>query len=137
MSKYEEFREKWKHEDGLINQRLTWLLITQTLLFAGYANIFVKIMEAESITIITHFLLLVMAIFGILFSNIIRISVNAAIMAMYDLKKQYKEEGNIDTSERATDKGFKASKNMPKLFIILWILLLLFQLQELLLQIIC
>lgn len=38
-SKHEEYlaaREKWVHEDLLINHRLTWLLASQTLLFAAY-----------------------------------------------------------------------------------------------------
>jgi len=126
MNKYDEYREKWTHEDNLINQRLTWLLITQTLLFAGYANIIVK--PKEDITLLTDLILLIMPIFGVLFSNIIRISVNAAIMAMLDLKEQLKENSCIDTSERATKKGFKASKDMPKLFIALWIIIFILHL---------
>lgn len=32
----EDLREKWTHEDDLINHRITWLFVSQTLLFAGY-----------------------------------------------------------------------------------------------------
>ena len=33
---YQEDREKWIHEDNLVNNRLTWLILSQTILFAGY-----------------------------------------------------------------------------------------------------
>jgi hypothetical protein len=33
---YEDLREKWVHEDDLLNHRVTWLLLSQTLLFAAY-----------------------------------------------------------------------------------------------------
>ena len=31
-------RMRWWHEDGLVNNRLTWLLVSQALLFAAYAT---------------------------------------------------------------------------------------------------
>ncbi len=33
---YDDLREKWKHEDNLINQRVTWLLNSQAFLLAAY-----------------------------------------------------------------------------------------------------
>jgi uncharacterized membrane protein len=33
---YQDLREKWVHEDDLLNHRVTWLLLSQTLLFAAY-----------------------------------------------------------------------------------------------------
>ena len=36
FSDYEDLREKWTHEDDLINHRITWLLLSQTLLFTAY-----------------------------------------------------------------------------------------------------
>ena len=36
-------RERWWHEDALINHRLTWLLTAQIALFAGYGWIIEKV----------------------------------------------------------------------------------------------
>jgi len=33
---YQDLREKWVHEDDLLDHRVTWLLLSQTLLFAAY-----------------------------------------------------------------------------------------------------
>ncbi len=35
---YDDIRSKWVHEDNLVNQRITWLLVSQGLLFAGYGG---------------------------------------------------------------------------------------------------
>lgn len=35
---YQSLREKWVHEDNLFNHRITWLLVSQSLLFAAYAT---------------------------------------------------------------------------------------------------
>jgi len=37
--KKKHFLIRWRHEDNLINHRLTWLLISQTILITGYASI--------------------------------------------------------------------------------------------------
>ena len=37
--KYELIREQIRHEDGLINQRLNWLLLSQGFLFAAFTSI--------------------------------------------------------------------------------------------------
>ncbi len=36
---YTDRREKWVHEDDLLNHRMNWLLASQGLMFAGYAVI--------------------------------------------------------------------------------------------------
>ena len=38
-------RDRWWHEDNLINHRLNWLLTAQIALFAGYGWIIEKITE--------------------------------------------------------------------------------------------
>lgn len=38
-------RERWWHEDDLVNQRTTWLLTTQGILAAGYAFLRYRIAE--------------------------------------------------------------------------------------------
>jgi hypothetical protein len=126
MKDISEFREKWKHEDELINQRLTWLLFTQTILFAGYANILSKELNSH----IETFLLL-MSIFGILFCCVIGVSVAAAIYAMFDLKKQAKQSDittKIDSSLKATKWGLLASITLPILFLMLWVAILIINL---------
>ena len=35
---YESARDQIRHEDGLINQRVTWLLLLQGLLFTAFAG---------------------------------------------------------------------------------------------------
>jgi len=39
MQLYKDLREKWVHEDGLINQRVTWLLTYQAFLFTAFGVI--------------------------------------------------------------------------------------------------
>lgn len=40
-------RERWRHEDELINQRLTWLLSAHALLGAGYAWLRYRVAEVR------------------------------------------------------------------------------------------
>jgi hypothetical protein len=44
---YADLREKWKHEDELINQRVTWLLQSQGFLLASYGAIAAIIIAAS------------------------------------------------------------------------------------------
>lgn len=39
LHRYEVFRDYVKHEDSLINNRLTWLLISQGLIFNAYSTL--------------------------------------------------------------------------------------------------
>ena len=41
------WRERWLHEDDLINHRLTWLLVAQTILFAGCATLLAMLFNGE------------------------------------------------------------------------------------------
>jgi hypothetical protein len=41
------WRERWLHEDDLINHRLTWLLVAQTILFAGCAPLLDLLFDSE------------------------------------------------------------------------------------------
>jgi hypothetical protein len=41
------WRERWLHEDDLINHRLTWLLVAQTILFAGCATLLALLFDGD------------------------------------------------------------------------------------------
>jgi len=124
INNYKEYRDKWEHEDLLINHRISWLFITQTILLTGYINILLN----DSGIIPQKEILNCMAFLGIIFSSVIGISIFAAIIAMNDLKKNFKGKQLVETSIRATKLGFIASKMMPILFVILWISLVIFNL---------
>jgi hypothetical protein len=46
---YADLREKWKHEDELINQRVTWLLNSQAFLLSSFGVLAKFRVEAEAL----------------------------------------------------------------------------------------
>ncbi|HBZ66998.1 MAG TPA: hypothetical protein DEO70_09180 [Bacteroidales bacterium] len=124
INNYKDFRDKWKHEDLLINHRISWLFITQTILITGYINILMN----DSDLILEKAILNCMVAIGIIFTIVIGISIFAAIIAMKDLKRNFKGNQLIETSIRATRWGFFASRLIPILFLFLWFGLMIFNL---------
>jgi len=46
LEKYKIFRDYIEHEDSLINNRLTWLLVSQSLIFNAYSALTKSILDA-------------------------------------------------------------------------------------------
>ena len=88
----------WRYEDTLINHRLTWLLATQTLLFAAFGFLF-NMLTVFALYLETYFLARI--IFGscclsmmvsiIFFIREIQISTRALRLHLSDMDDQFKE----------------------------------------------
>jgi hypothetical protein len=84
----EYWRERWLHEDDLINHRLTWLLVAQTILFAGCAPLLDLLFDAEkklegcNRDVVLHVVKFVFPFVGIGIAACIGLGVAGAIVAM-------------------------------------------------------
>jgi hypothetical protein len=138
---YADLREKWKHEDALINQRVTWLLTSQAFLFTAYGVIAglkiahdARVGQAASDHIwkalspysIAELLVVVSASVVMYF---LAKGILAAIQAMKMLKRQlrnHKRNGriwlraSIDVLHDTTDAGASPSKWMAITFVAVW-----------------
>ena len=121
-SPHEEYlagRQKWEHEDHLINQRLTWLLNSQSLLFAAYA------LALHSTTVAKvdpriYKVLNTLPLVGIASSALILMGIIAATEAMRVLKKS--KRFTYDVRSRTTWCGLAPAYLLPILFIVGWCL---------------
>jgi hypothetical protein len=107
-------RERWWHEDHLVNQRLTWLLTSQTLLFAALAWL-IPLREDDDLWI------WMIIVGGILTSGIVLMGIGAAKNAQDNLLEKWPEirEG-IDGESR--ELGSLTSIVLPCIFIFAWLL---------------
>jgi hypothetical protein len=107
-------RERWWHEDHLVNQRLTWLLTSQTLLFAALAWL-IPLREDDDLWI------WMIIVGGVLTSSIVLTGIEAAKRAQDDLLGKWPEirEG-IDSESR--ELGSLTSLALPYIFIFAWVL---------------
>lgn len=108
-------RRKWEHEDHLINQRLTWLLNSQSLLFAAYA-IALQSVSADTPNRALKFVS-VCPFIGIATSSLILIGILAATDAMRILKKG---KYTFDVRTRITWAGIAPAYCLPIVFIVAW-----------------
>src|SRR5690349_20887737 len=125
------WREMWTHEDHLINYRLTWLLVTQTLLFTGYASLLEALLDEEkNIKGANRGILLslvkdVIPALGIVIALVILLGVVAALGAMYIIGKSRTDP--TPTGSRwgihwlTTIMGWLSGGLLPILFAIVWL----------------
>ena len=121
----EDFYELTHHEDELINQRLTWLLTSQALLFAGYAVLVTKdkekdkgLMAPEQFQAVLDWL----PRLGMTISALILIGIIGAIIASLMLVKRY-ERPHPGVSWVTTIFGWIPAVLFPIVFIVVWLLL--------------
>jgi hypothetical protein len=114
---YEDLREKWTHEDDLINHRITWLLLSQTLLFTAY-GIFLQTASQPDHLASVDKLIPVIPLIGFAVSIIIMWSIGAALASMRFLRKQNKE---IVAKPNTGIGGFLPPILLPIVFLLSWI----------------
>ncbi|HYF32582.1 MAG TPA: hypothetical protein VD993_15765 [Chitinophagaceae bacterium] len=124
---YDE-RQTMEHE--LINRKLTWLLTSQSILFAAVAFAMEKIAHADTRIIFV----LVVSYLGVSISTLIFIGVLMCICAKYlsyrDERRKWKQTKNNDTSVRwgvrtpITVVGLIPDIFMPVAFMMAWTLLI-------------
>ena len=99
MTEKEQFdvaRELIRHEDGLVNNRVTWLLVLQGFLFTAFVNgigLFEKFKErASAVTCITVGLVLI-CLLGISSSITVLNVVHIAFSQMHQVKVWWEQTG--------------------------------------------
>ena len=113
-------RARSKIEKQFVNNRLTWLGFTQSLLFAAYGVSLTASNPSPEIS----YLKSLIPIVGLITSALIFIGVIGAISAMYRLKKLYKIE-NYFVSIYSTFMGWCCNVGIPLVFVSSWALLIL------------
>ncbi len=148
LKRIKYFCDYTKHEDLLINQRTTWLLASQSILFAATAAILIAALRIDDWNLELEFALFVImlfCIFGILFCRATFISISAADKALHNLDDIWKNEWSshshgllptitggeksyvsedVDFSKSNHGKGSYISRRLPLIFGLIWVILL-------------
>lgn len=92
------WRERWLHEDDLINHRLTWLLVAQTILFAGCATLLALLFDRDKAltgpnrAIVLHTVQVVLPWVGFAIAVSIGLGVAGALTSMHIIHRKANEE---------------------------------------------
>ncbi len=114
-----EGRQRWKTEEQFVNNRLTWLGFTQSLLFAAYGVSLTTKNPSPDIT----YLKCLIPIVGLVTSILILVGVIGAVLAMYRLRKVY-EFDDFFVSFFSTIMGWLCNVGIPAVFVSSWALLI-------------
>lgn len=118
-----EPRKLWEHEDHLINQRITWLGVSQGLLFAAYGVVLREKNNPEVMDSIHEMLLLIPTV-GFLVSFLVLFGTIAAGWAMLKIRRKFnKEEKEIHwlgVSPITTGMGLVTAWGIPLVFLGAW-----------------
>ena len=132
---YNQIRSRLEHEDGLIVNRLSWLMASQSFLFTAYAIVLNGLATPSGGAIVErqHGLIRLLPLVGILSTGLIYAGLLAAIQAMGWLLGQFRERipdeavlglPPIHTLGRIRVRGLAAPALLPVVFLIVWIYLL-------------
>ena len=103
--------ELWHHEETLIDQRMTWSLASQALLFSGFGWIDKGDVELAAVAWILSGV-------GLATSSFILVGILAAISAQIVIMRQH---GQFYVWLPATIAGWVAAAGLPFTFIVGWI----------------
>jgi hypothetical protein len=117
---YRALREQWTHEDMLVNHRVSWLILSEGLLFTAY--------RAEAVSA-GNWLALAFPLFGMLVAALIGVAIHAALAAAEDVKREFERAGLADLCPLApashiAHRGRWAAKALPFVFGGMWLLAL-------------
>ncbi|HMV16310.1 MAG TPA: hypothetical protein PLL39_09925 [Rhodocyclaceae bacterium] len=132
----EEGREKWIHEDNLLNHRLSWLGVTQGLLFAALGLIISQTgttpmtnanLSAGHASDLKAQLLAKLIngvpLLGLVSSLLILVGTLAATVAMAKIKKRY-ELPEYGISLITTVFGWICAVGIPYIFCVAWLIII-------------
>ncbi|MBL8329456.1 MAG: hypothetical protein JNJ71_11425 [Rubrivivax sp.] len=113
---YRALREQWTHEDMLVNHRVSWLILSEGLLFTAYRA------QAETAT---SWLGLAFPFFGMAVALLIGVGIFAALSAGEEIRRQFVLAGLEDLCplappSRIAHRGRWASKVLPFVFAAMW-----------------
>ncbi len=119
---YLALRDKWVHEDDLLDQRISWLLLSQTLLFAAY-GVFMQVTKDSPYARKAGQLLMWIPWFGIALICNIFIAIIAAISAQYQVNTEGSRQGyKVNVGGGLTWLGYIPPIALPVLFIVAWLI---------------
>lgn len=122
LADFKLYLARWETENTLINQRLTWLLTSQGLLFAAYGTLAVKAFDACQAR--AEFLLKTLdiaVIAGKAFSVVIWVGIAAAIVAqIYLHRKRPSPREEIGVKTGTTIAGWVTCLMIPTIFLVAW-----------------
>jgi len=77
-----------KHEDNLIGQRTTWLVMSQSFLFGAFAVLLAEIDRAGTAPRLARLLLIVVPLVGVLLPALVLLAVSAAVFAIWQWRAE-------------------------------------------------
>lgn len=110
-------REQWTHEDMLVNHRVSWLILSEGLLFNAYRA------QADAAG---NWFTLTLPLFGILVAALLGAGIYAALAATQDVRRQFDEAGLADLcplapASRLAQRGRWAARALPFVFASMWV----------------
>ncbi len=110
-------REQWTHEDTLVNHRVSWLILSEGLLFNAY--------RAQA-GMADHWLTMAFPFFGTLVAALLGAGIYAAMAATQDVRRQFDDAGLGDLcplapAGRLAQQGRWAARALPFVFGAMWI----------------
>jgi len=117
---YRALREQWTHEDMLVGQRITWLILAEGLLLNAFVSL-----GAKAAGWLGH----VFPLFGIAVAAVIGVGVFTAMRATDQVRLEYERSGLADLCPLAPEvhlarRGRWAPKALPFVFGAMWLLAL-------------
>jgi hypothetical protein len=137
---YALIRARLEHEDGLIVNRLSWLMASQSFLFTAYAIVLNGLSSATTRSILDHHgrLIRLIPVVGIASSALISTGIVAATRAMAWLRRQFRLRvpdevalglPPIQTPGPIAAAGLAAPLILPVAFVAVWLYLLVTRLR--------
>ncbi len=119
MKSKEKYYRRLEFEHQLINNRITWLLTSQSLLFTAYALATKEEGKGDS------FFLKTMASVGPMIAFLVAITIIASYLAKYKARKTYQNESGdmlepLGVRTWVTNLGLVGEISLPVVFIIAW-----------------
>ena len=128
----EIIRRRLEHEDNLVNQRLSWILMSQAFLLSGYAILLNAPIDLRSEMYARHHALLMWLIplTGTATVLLIWVSIVGALLAMRDLRARAATYPGFDSSHiqgRGITRwlGMAAPLLVPAVFLLSWLLIII------------
>jgi hypothetical protein len=120
------------HEDNLLNQRLSWILTSQSFLLTGYAILLNAPAALQSETYARHHRLLMelIPLSGVVTVFLIWAAIIAALLAMRDLRARTEahpgfESSHIQGRPMTRSLGMAAPTLIPVVFLVSWLVIIL------------
>jgi hypothetical protein len=121
---YRALREQWTHEDTLVSHRITWLILSEGLLFNAYVALATGVGSKAPGWLAFGF-----PLFGIAVAALIGVGVFTALRASEQVRIEYERAGLADLCPLApavhlARRGRWAPKALPFVFGAMWVLAL-------------